>query len=121
MRVPMVLLATAASLSLAACADSMGGGPRGMGGGPRGWNGAYAYDGYYDNHYGSFYDGYWGDDGGFWYRSTDRDTRYRRGDATHFRRDAGTGAGYQHFQGNITAPPARARMPHFPRGVRPPR
>ena len=25
------------------------------------------YDGYYDGYYGAFNDGYWGDDGAFWY------------------------------------------------------
>ena len=37
-----------------------------------GYRGGYAsldYDAYYDDGYGPFYDGYWGDDGGFYYRN----------------------------------------------------
>ena len=35
-------------------------------------HGGYAYNAYYDDAYGPYYDGYWGDDGFFWYRG-DRD------------------------------------------------
>jgi len=50
---------------------------------------AYA-DGYYDDFYGPFYDGYWGDGDVFHYR-TARDGDFRRDDAHHFTRTAGNG------------------------------
>ena len=51
---------------------------------------AVGYAGYYDDAYGPFNDGYWADDG-FFYYSTGGDRHYRRDDAHHFRRDGGTG------------------------------
>ncbi len=63
-------------VALAGCADGYivgGGGMR--------------YYGYYDDFYGPFYDGYWGDDGVFFYR-TDRHGTYVRDGAHHFRHDA---------------------------------
>ena len=47
------------------------------------------YDGYYDGYYGPFDDGYWGNDGFFWYRGGDRG--WHRDDAHHFRHDGGRG------------------------------
>ena len=47
------------------------------------------YDVYYDNFYGPFSDGYWGDDNAFYYMGADH--RYHRDDAGHIRRDAATG------------------------------
>jgi hypothetical protein len=45
---------------------------------------------YYDNYYGTVRDGYWSDDGWYYYR--DRTSReYRRDDGRHFRRDAADG------------------------------
>ncbi|MGZ3297499.1 MAG: hypothetical protein ACXU8U_06700 [Asticcacaulis sp.] len=48
------------------------------------------YDIWYDNYYGGIYDGYWGDDGAYYYRPS-RDRSYVRDDARHFRRDRGDG------------------------------
>ncbi len=46
-------------------------------------------DGYYDDFYGPFDAGYWGDDGVFVYRGSDR--QFHRDDGGHFRRDGATG------------------------------
>jgi len=101
---------TVAALSLSACADEM------VGGGVS-WNGPYAYDGWYDGYYGNVYDGYWGDDGAFYYRHGDGDRKYYRGDQTHFAHgNAAPGANYQHLQGNIQQHPQGVRMPHFSGG-----
>jgi len=54
------------------------------------------YDGYYDGFYGPFDDGYWGDDGFFWYRGGDRG--WHRDDAHHFRH--GGGQGFNHIHGS---------------------
>ena len=48
------------------------------------------YDVWYDNAYGAFYDGYWGDDGWYYYRPS-RDHAFIRDDARHFRRDRADG------------------------------
>ncbi|MDE2405578.1 MAG: hypothetical protein KGM17_13000 [Sphingomonadales bacterium] len=115
-----ILAAVAALATLSACDEGYGGTE--IGWGPAG----YAYDGWYDGYYGPIYDGYWGDDGGFWYRSRSVDRHWRRGDGAHFRReqpmpgvnmphnDART---FQHFNGSIQTRP-QGRMPHFPRGPR---
>ena len=84
-----LLLIACATLPLAACAAY------GPGYGPPGP--ALAYDGYYDDYYGSIYDGYWGDGGAFFYRTGARG-RYRRGDAAYFRHDMnGFGGDASHF------------------------
>ncbi len=72
-----------AILGLSGCAGYYGGAGAGYG-----YNG---YDDlYYDNYYGSVRDGYWNNDGWYYYR--DRATRqYRRDDGRHFRRDAADG------------------------------
>lgn len=44
------------------------------------------YNGWYDGYYGSIYDGYWGSGETFYFRYSDRDRRYHRGDGRHFRR-----------------------------------
>jgi len=62
-----------------------------------------AYDGYYDDSYGPFYDGYWAGDGGFYYTDAPGHP-YHRDTAGHFRHDSaagfhsvhGTGAGVHH-------------------------
>jgi hypothetical protein len=65
--------------------------------GPHGPPGAYGvanvdyYDGYYDGSYGPFYDGYWGDDGYFWYR--DNASQMHRDEGHHFSHTAATGSG----------------------------
>jgi len=53
-------------------------------------HGAADYDLFYDDYYGPVVDGYWGDDGFFYYR--DRlDHPYRRDDGHHMRRDPVSG------------------------------
>jgi hypothetical protein len=53
------------------------------------WAGlSYPYNGWYDGYYGPIYDGYWGRDGFFYYRSAPDARAFRRGDRNHFRRDA---------------------------------
>jgi hypothetical protein len=75
----------AAGASLVACAnDGPHGPPPGYGPGPL------AFDGYYDDGYGPFYDGYWGDDGAFYYAPRQGEP-FRRDDAGHFRRDSAQG------------------------------
>lgn len=59
------------------------------------------YDGYYDGYYGPIYDGYWGDSGVFFYR-TSPEGRFRRGDVTHFRHEAAPG--FNHVHGTAHAP-----------------
>jgi hypothetical protein len=78
----ITLAAATAALSLAACAS----GPHGPG--------PYAYgyvDGYYDDAYGPWYDGYWGPDDYFYYRGNANDT-YHRDDAHHFSHQAAQGS-----------------------------
>jgi hypothetical protein len=48
------------------------------------------YDTYYDDAYGPFYDGYWGDDGGFYYRG-DADRPFIRDGGGHFSHRAAGG------------------------------
>ena len=94
----LIALGLAAGLlSVTACAS-----------GPYGYAGGYgpepvAYDGYYDDAYGPFYDGYWAGDGGYYYTDAPGHP-YHRDTAGHFRRDQasgfhavhGTGAGRHH-------------------------
>ncbi len=99
MKLLMTGLCVSGVLLLAACADTSGPGgyAYGYGGGPVG------YDGYYDDAYGPFYDGYWAGDGYFYYRSGENG-RYRRDDGHHFHHDAGAGMhavqGHPHTQGS---------------------
>ena len=89
----LVACTVIASLSLAACEDD----PyyarhhRGL---------AYAddagYDLWYDNYYGSVYDGYWGDDGWYYYRAA-RDRPFVRDEARHFRHDRADGFNSTHM------------------------
>jgi hypothetical protein len=55
------------------------------------------YDGYYDGFYGPFNDGYWGDDGFFWYSGGDR--AWHRDENHHFQRMAGNGFNHVHGSG----------------------
>jgi hypothetical protein len=73
--------AAVAAFSLAAC-DTYG--PR-----PGPYASVGFVDGYYDDYYGPFDAGYWGDDGVFWYRGGDH--QFHRDDAGHFRRDNAQG------------------------------
>ncbi len=66
----------------------------GYGPGPRALD---ACDGYYDDYYGSFDDGCWGDDGGFWYRA--RDGHYHRDRGGHFSRNGDRGMHPVHGRG----------------------
>ncbi len=55
------------------------------------------YDVWYDNYYGgSIYDGYWGDDGWYYYRAA-RDRPFVRDDARHFRRERADGFTSMHM------------------------
>lgn len=76
-----------------------------------GWGTPYAYDGWYDGYYGSIHDGYWGSDDYFYYRNSDRDRRYRRGDRNHIMRSAPQGQHrYQQFRGEMR-PQQGMKMP----------
>jgi hypothetical protein len=77
-----IILPLAALLLLAGCATRQ----RvdvGFRGGPG------VYDGYYDGYYGGFNDGYWGNDGFFWYSG--RDQVWHLDEDRHFRREGGSG------------------------------
>ena len=52
-------------------------------------------NGYYDGSYGAFNDGYWGNDGFFWYSGRDR--VWHRDEGRHFRRQGGPG--FDHVRG----------------------
>ena len=102
-----------AALPLAGCAtDGYGGGYTYSAG--VAWN-DYPYDFYYDNYYGPIYDGYWGGDGYFYYRSSVSDRGYRRGDGHHFRHDENGGT-YHRYQGTVHQPAPGTRMPSYPNG-----
>ena len=77
--------------------------------------GPYAYEGFYDDFYGPIYDGYWGDDGSFYYRTDGGDRSFRRGDGAHFSRGSATGANFHPMQGSMT-PTRGMNMPHFSGG-----
>ena len=80
MRKLLILTATVAVLGggLSACG---GGGYHFAGGG---------YDAYYDDFYGPYVDGYWGDDGVFMYRH-ERGGAFTRDEGHHFHRSAANG------------------------------
>lgn len=59
---------------------------------------------WYDNHYGSIYDGYWGDGGYYHYRLNNRD-RWRRDDGRHFRADRDRPS-MRHYRYDRANPPA---------------
>jgi hypothetical protein len=69
--------------------------------------GAVSFDGYYDDAYGPFYDGYWGP-GGYFYYSDARGHPFRRDEAGHFRHEAGPGFHPVHGLGHMGAPAPRA-------------
>lgn len=106
--------ACAAFLPLAGCADGFG---LGMGATyPADYAyGAYPYDGWYDGYYGSIYDGYWGNDGYFYYRLNKGERNYRRGEAAHFRRQhQGQADGYHEMRGTLRYEQGLT-MPSFPK------
>jgi len=86
-RVLFALSLGAAVLGVSACADGYYGGPRA--GVAYYDHGPIGFDGYYDDAYGPFYDGYWGD-GGFYY-STGEGRGYQLDRANHFRHEASDG------------------------------
>jgi hypothetical protein len=109
-RLIIALCATIPAALVGGCADTgYGYGADFYAGGP------YAYDGYYDDFYGPIYDGYWGDDGFFYYRSGAGDRHYHRGDRAHFNRESAGGANFHAIHGSMT-PSRGTRMPHFSGG-----
>lgn len=105
-----------ATAPLSACAGD------GYGYGGLTWS-SHPYYGWYDNYYGPFHDGYWGNDSYFYFRLNDRERSFRRDRNRHFRRDdRPPGDGFRRFEGTTQPPPRGTRMPRFPRdGQRPPR
>jgi hypothetical protein len=49
------------------------------------------YDAYYDGGYGTYADGYWGTDGGYWYLSAPSGDIWARDEEGHFRRTPARG------------------------------
>ena len=107
----LVALCAVSALSLGACTEG-----RGYGGVEVGLGTPYGYSSYYDDYYGPVYDGYWGDDGGFYYRRSEHETRYRRGDSAHFSRNAPSNGHYHQIQGSFT-PGRGMHTPHFSGGA----
>ncbi len=104
---PLAFAVAAVAMPLAACETTM------ASGGP----GPYAgyVDGYYDDAYGPFYDGYWGPDAVFYYRSGPHGD-YIRDNGGHFRRDGAQGFHTFHSRagrapGMATAGPGREPRP----------
>jgi hypothetical protein len=111
MKVQHALIASAAGLLLAGCAD-YGYGPDYYSADYYGAPAAYYgpgvdidFDGFYDGYYGPIYDGYW-NSGAFYYRSSP-DAGYVRGNTAHFRHTAAPG--FNHIRGttHMTAPARR--------------
>jgi hypothetical protein len=103
---PLIAVAAAAAL-LAACAEGPG---YSAGYGYDYPVAAVGYDGYYDDYYGPFYDGYWGADGGFYYRGSDHD-RWHKDTGQHFRHEA-AGERYHPVTGHPRAAPAQREEHH---------
>jgi hypothetical protein len=78
--------AVAATSLLSGCYDQNYGGGPGYGPGPLALADC---GGFYDDFYGPFDDGCWGDDGVFWYRG--RDHAFHRDNGGHFRHAGGPG------------------------------
>ncbi|HKT86104.1 MAG TPA: hypothetical protein VJQ77_08475 [Novosphingobium sp.] len=109
MRSWKILLAAPLLVGLAGCVED------GYAGVQSAYYDPYPYNGWYDGFYGPIYDGYWGDDGFFYYRATDRDRHFHRGNHDHFRRgDARPTGSFRPMQGTFT-PPSGYRMPHYPK------
>ena len=88
-RIRTMIIAASATLAIPACTGSDHVGVAVAAGGPD------YYDGYYDGFYGPFNDGYWGNDGFFWYSDAHRG--FHRDDGRHFQRSAS--AGFNHVHG----------------------
>lgn len=110
MRGITLLVCSAALAGLSGCAsDGYYGADLGYG-----YGSPYTYDGWYDGYYGPIYDGYWGSDGYFYYRTSDRDRDFHRGGHDHFARSQYTpGSNYREMRGNFT-PQREYRMPSYP-------
>lgn len=74
--------------------------------------GKYPYEGYYDGTAGPIYDGYWGKDGVFYYRSNPYDRHFRAGSPDHFKRKS-PGGRFEQMRGTLT-PIDGVEMPEFP-------
>ncbi|OCC22773.1 hypothetical protein MB02_15300 [Croceicoccus estronivorus] len=73
------------------------------------------YEGWYDDYYGPIYDGYWSEDGSFYFRVDGRDAHYRRDEQQHFRRgDQPEDPRFHRLQAAKRAVPHDARMPNSP-------
>lgn len=103
-----------AALALSGCVADYGSGiySTGYGSGYGYGYPARYYDGYYDGYYGPIYDGYWGNDGYFYYRSSARHSHYRRADRVHFSHDRRDGHGWHHWRGQLKARDG-FRMPNY--------
>lgn len=84
------------AFSLAACAEGYG-----YGGGVYS-SGHYGYGGFYDDRYGPFYDGYWGNNRSFSYRHYGHDRHFRRGDPRHFGRSWSADPNSRPREGSLT-------------------
>lgn len=80
-----LVLAGALALGVSGCETYYG--PHGPG--PGGYASVDYVDGYYDDYYGPFDAGYWGEDGVFWYRGGDH--QFHRDTGGHFHRDTAQG------------------------------
>ncbi|MGH6986683.1 MAG: hypothetical protein ACRED9_07580 [Caulobacteraceae bacterium] len=107
-RAASVLAAASALALLAGCAGYGGYGPGG--GVAVGFVAPVGYDGWYDGYYGPIYNGYWGDNGVFYYRSTDH-AAWHADSGGHFRHDAANG--YHAWRGHQVA---RGNWAHKDRG-----
>lgn len=108
MRRTTILACSALLMGLSGCATD------GYYGADVGWGSPYPYYGWYDGYYGPIYDGYWGSDGYFYYRVSDHDRHFHRGDHDHFSRtQSAPGPHYRQIQGNVS-PQRGYKMPHYP-------
>jgi hypothetical protein len=78
----LIILAATSALGAAGLGGCASGGHYFGGGG--------GYDAYYDDFYGPYVDGYWGDDGVFMFRH-ERNGEFARDEPHHFRRDTASG------------------------------
>ncbi len=95
--VPALCATVALSMLLGACETTYDG-PR-----DRHDHDAAYVDAYYDDAYGPYNDGYWADDGYFYYRDT-ADHPYKRDMDKHFRRDMSGGSSYHQIRAHAKAP-----------------
>lgn len=91
--VPLLVAAAATTALLTACAEGPGYGY------PPYPVAAVGWDGYYDDYYGPFYDGYWGADGAYYYRGNAHDT-WHQDSGQHFAKEARAGSHPVHGLGH---------------------